>query len=198
MIANLSENPINPKDVVPARTEASAGSPEMETERETAQAWTAPSLPLDTKAVEESAEKCATLETETLVAMEAKTDTDTGSVSVATDAVAAAAATTVAPAAAGTSGPSTSSSSPSDKAPLQSEYHVKWIQFKSQTVAIVTQNENGPCPLLAIINCLLLHGRIKLPAMVEMVTSGQLMEYLGDCILESTPKVKLLYGSIPT
>ena len=76
-----------------------------------------------------------------------------------------------------------------DKVPPESVYHVKWVQFKSQSTAIVTQNENGPCPLLAIMNCLLLQGRVKLPAMMEMVTSSQLMEYLGDCILENTPKV---------
>ena len=80
-----------------------------------------------------------------------------------------------------------------DKVPPESVYHVKWVQFKSQSTAIVTQNENGPCPLLAIMNCLLLQGRVKLPAMMEMVTSSQLMEYLGDCILENTPKVFFLF-----
>ena len=78
-----------------------------------------------------------------------------------------------------------------EKAPLQSVYHVKWINFKDNHVAIVTQNENGPCPLLAITNVLLLQGKIKLPGMVEMVTSGQLMEYLGDFIFTNMPKVKL-------
>lgn len=76
-----------------------------------------------------------------------------------------------------------------DKAPLQSVYHVKWIKFKNKPHAIITQNENGPCPLLAIMNVLLLQGKVKLPAMMEMVTSGQLMEYLGDCIFENAPKV---------
>lgn len=87
---------------------------------------------------------------------------------------------------------STASSPSSDKAPAQSVYHVKWIKFKSSTVAIITQNENGPCPLLAIMNFLLLKGKIKLPGMIEMVTSGQLMEYLGDCIFENAPKVRLV------
>uniref|UniRef100_A0ABM0LVZ9 Ubiquitin carboxyl-terminal hydrolase n=1 Tax=Saccoglossus kowalevskii TaxID=10224 RepID=A0ABM0LVZ9_SACKO len=70
----------------------------------------------------------------------------------------------------------------------QSVYHVKWIKFKDGTMPIVTQNENGPCPLLAIINVLILKGQIVLPDLVEIVTSGQLMEYLGDCMLAQTPK----------
>ena len=86
---------------------------------------------------------------------------------------------------------SSASSPSSDKAPIQSVYHVKWIKFKGNTVAIITQNENGPCPLLAIMNVLLLKEKIKLPGMIEMVTSGQLMEYLGDCIFENAPKVRL-------
>ena len=84
---------------------------------------------------------------------------------------------------------SNASSPSSDKAPIQSVYHVKWIKYKGNTVAIITQNENGPCPLLAIMNVLLLKNKIKLPGMIEMVTSGQLMEYLGDCIFENAPKV---------
>ena len=87
---------------------------------------------------------------------------------------------------------SNASSPSSDKASVQSVYHVKWIKFKGNTVAIITQNENGPCPLLAIMNVLLLKGKIKLPGMIEMVTSGQLMEYLGDCIFENAPKVCLI------
>ncbi|XP_070565211.1 ubiquitin carboxyl-terminal hydrolase MINDY-2-like [Ptychodera flava] len=70
----------------------------------------------------------------------------------------------------------------------QSVYHVKWIKFKGRNMPIVTQNENGPCPLIAIINVLILKGLIVLPDMVEIITSGQLMEYLGDCMLAQTPK----------
>ena len=83
----------------------------------------------------------------------------------------------------------TSTSLCSEKAPIQSVYHVKWIKFKGETLPIVTQNENGPCPLLAIMNVLLLQQRVRFPAMIEMVTSGQLLDYLGDCILEHAPKV---------
>lgn len=70
----------------------------------------------------------------------------------------------------------------------QSVYHIKWLLWKEQKTPIVTQNENGPCPLLAIINVLLLTWKVKLPPMMEIITSEQLMEYLGDYILEAKPK----------
>ncbi|XP_013403326.1 ubiquitin carboxyl-terminal hydrolase MINDY-1 [Lingula anatina] len=74
------------------------------------------------------------------------------------------------------------------KTPLQSIYHLKWIQFKGKKIGIVTQNDNGPCPLISIINVLSLRNKLKFPAMMEIVTSGQLMEYLGDCVFEQAPK----------
>ncbi|XP_015792983.1 ubiquitin carboxyl-terminal hydrolase MINDY-2 [Tetranychus urticae] len=67
-------------------------------------------------------------------------------------------------------------------------YHLKWIKWKGNKCPIVTQNENGPCPLIAIINVLLMKGRLRLPSMMEVITANQLMEYLGDCILENIPK----------
>ncbi|GAB1602381.1 ubiquitin carboxyl-terminal hydrolase MINDY-2-like isoform X1 [Argonauta hians] len=78
----------------------------------------------------------------------------------------------------------TSSSSSS----VQSVYHLKWIHFQSQKVPIITQNENGPCPLLAIMNVLLLQGRVTLEASSELITSEQLMDHIGDCILQNVPK----------
>ncbi|XP_069693288.1 ubiquitin carboxyl-terminal hydrolase MINDY-2-like isoform X2 [Periplaneta americana] len=67
-------------------------------------------------------------------------------------------------------------------------YHLKWIMWHERKTPIVTQNENGPCPLIAISNILLLRGKIILPSMVEMVTAKQLMDYIGDMILQSIPK----------
>lgn len=74
-----------------------------------------------------------------------------------------------------------------------SVYYIKWIMFNGGKVPIITQNENGPCPLLAIMNVLLLKGKIKLAPMLEMVTSEQLMAYLGECVIESMPKVIFKY-----
>ncbi|XP_019622595.1 PREDICTED: ubiquitin carboxyl-terminal hydrolase MINDY-1-like isoform X2 [Branchiostoma belcheri] len=70
----------------------------------------------------------------------------------------------------------------------QSLYQVKWIKWKGKDTPIVTQNENGPCPLLALMNVLFMTWKVQLPPGTEVVTSDQLMDYLGDCILSSAPK----------
>lgn len=72
--------------------------------------------------------------------------------------------------------------------PKTESYQLKWIKFRGNKCPIVTQNENGPCPLIALINVLLLKNHITLPPMMETITPNQLIEYLGDCILESIPK----------
>ncbi|KAF5906557.1 ubiquitin carboxyl-terminal hydrolase MINDY-2 isoform X2, partial [Clarias magur] len=43
----------------------------------------------------------------------------------------------------------------------QSIYHIKWIRWKEENTPIITQNENGPCPLLAIMNVLLLAWKVN-------------------------------------
>lgn len=84
---------------------------------------------------------------------------------------------------------STPGSTPSGATePKSSVYHIKWITWKNQKTPIITQNENGPCPLIAIMNVLILKSKVTLPPMIEMITSSQLMEYVGDCILEQIPK----------
>ncbi|KAJ7986134.1 hypothetical protein DPEC_G00347640 [Dallia pectoralis] len=75
-----------------------------------------------------------------------------------------------------------------DRCPGQSMYHIKWIRWKEENTPIITQNENGPCPLLAIMNVLLLAWKVKMPPMMEIITAEQLMEYLGDYILDAKPK----------
>ena len=70
-----------------------------------------------------------------------------------------------------------------------SPHYIKWIMWKGVKTPIVTQNDNGPCPLLAIINILLLRRTIEFPRMQEMVTTQQLMDYLGDVVLKEIPQV---------
>ncbi|XP_075580458.1 ubiquitin carboxyl-terminal hydrolase MINDY-1 isoform X2 [Pelecanus crispus] len=50
------------------------------------------------------------------------------------------------------------------------------------------QSENGPCPLLAIMNILFLQWKVKLPPQKEVVTAEELMAHLGDCILSTQPR----------
>ncbi|NXK70353.1 MINY1 hydrolase, partial [Sylvietta virens] len=70
-------------------------------------------------------------------------------------------------------------------------YCVKWISWKGQRTPVVTQSENGPCPLLAIINVLLLQWKasgVKLPPQKEVITAEELMAHLGNCILATQPR----------
>lgn len=47
-------------------------------------------------------------------------------------------------------------------AEMASMFELKTIKFLGRVVSILLQNENGPCPLLAMCNCLLLRGQIVL------------------------------------
>ncbi|NXE15956.1 MINY1 hydrolase, partial [Lophotis ruficrista] len=70
-------------------------------------------------------------------------------------------------------------------------YCVKWITWKGEQTPIIMQSENGPCPLLAIMNILFLQwkaSRVKLPPQKEVVTAEELMAHLGDCILSTQPR----------
>lgn len=59
----------------------------------------------------------------------------------------------------GTDGTKTSCAK--DRAAGQSIYHIKWIKWREENTPIITQNENGPCPLLAIMNVLLLAWKVR-------------------------------------
>ena len=65
---------------------------------------------------------------------------------------------------------------------MDNVYHVKWIGWNKQKLPIITQNANGPCPMLAIANVLLLRGKMTLEEGAEIVSSEQLLEYLGKLI----------------
>ncbi|XP_791130.2 ubiquitin carboxyl-terminal hydrolase MINDY-1 [Strongylocentrotus purpuratus] len=80
------------------------------------------------------------------------------------------------------------SASPRSAAQPVQAYHVKWVTWRNQNTPIITQNENGPCPLIAIVNVMLLRETIQIPQMVEMVSASQLFEYLGDHLLSRMPE----------
>lgn len=78
-------------------------------------------------------------------------------------------------------------------APLTSEgedsvYQLKWIEWNGAFTAIVTQNHNGPCPLLALCNVLLLRQTLSLAYGSTVTTSSQLVHKLGALLLEGAPK----------
>ncbi|KAI9483456.1 MAG: hypothetical protein EXX96DRAFT_479020 [Benjaminiella poitrasii] len=68
------------------------------------------------------------------------------------------------------------------------EYLVKTIEWRNKKVRIITQNENGPCPLVAICNVLFLRGDLDIqPPDRELVTFEYLVDRLGDYLLTRAP-----------
>ncbi|XP_039978071.1 ubiquitin carboxyl-terminal hydrolase MINDY-1 [Xiphias gladius] len=110
---------------------------------------------------------------------------DTETPEAAGGAVAAAAAP---PAAAAAAASAAAAPEPGPSMPVY--YLVKWITWKEKKTPIITQSENGPCPLLAIMNTLFLRWKAKLPAQTEVVTTEDLMAHLGECVLSVTPREK--------
>lgn len=86
-------------------------------------------------------------------------------------------------------------SAPSSQSVNYSEYiyHIKWIRFRTRSTPIITQNENGPCPLIAISNVLLLKNIITLPENTEVITGERLTRMLTD-LLFSNPVQDLEAG----
>lgn len=67
------------------------------------------------------------------------------------------------------------------------EYKIKWVKWKGSKTAIITQDGNGSCPLIAIMNVLFLKRKVEMPTGVEVVTASQLLDYLADALLNSVP-----------
>ncbi|VDO05556.1 unnamed protein product [Rodentolepis nana] len=68
----------------------------------------------------------------------------------------------------------------SDVSKDSSVHQIKWLQFEGTRVPIITQNENGPCPMIAITNVLLLRGKISLPKDHEIVSSDLIIQTLSE------------------
>ncbi|CDH56288.1 fam63a protein [Lichtheimia corymbifera JMRC:FSU:9682] len=90
--------------------------------------------------------------------------------------------------------PDSETTIPSNHTGPAQEYLVKtirWVDFhtrEAKDVRIITQNENGPCPLVAICNVLFLRGDLEIrPPDREVVTFEYLVERLGDYLLNHGP-----------
>ncbi|VDK25136.1 unnamed protein product [Taenia asiatica] len=77
-----------------------------------------------------------------------------------------------------------------------SVHQVKWISFNGSKVPIITQNENGPCPMIAITNVLLLRGKLTLPADHEVVSSDLIIAALSDELLSHSTAVSLFVSHL--
>ncbi|KAL1212020.1 hypothetical protein V5N11_004347 [Cardamine amara subsp. amara] len=68
-------------------------------------------------------------------------------------------------------------------------YKTKSIQFLGRTTPIILQNENGPCPLLAICNVLLLRNNLNLNPDCYEVSQERLLSLVVDRLIDSNSKV---------
>ncbi|CAF1335830.1 unnamed protein product [Rotaria sp. Silwood1] len=63
-------------------------------------------------------------------------------------------------------------------------YLIKWIEFNHEQVPILLQNLNGPCPLLAIANILLLRQRIRLNPNAGAISTERVIAMIAEYILQ--------------
>ncbi|MEQ2165155.1 Ubiquitin carboxyl-terminal hydrolase MINDY-1 [Goodea atripinnis] len=85
-------------------------------------------------------------------------------------------------------------------------YLVKWITWKEKKTPIITQSENGPCPLLAIMNTLFLRWKNMSDAMAVLpklstgldvnvrFTGVTDFEYTPECIVFDLLNIPLYHG----
>ncbi|XP_014521236.1 uncharacterized protein LOC106777924 isoform X1 [Vigna radiata var. radiata] len=98
-----------------------------------------------------------------------------------------------------------SSSSPTDQQQLRDEdrqedhppplsvkdciHKTKTIHFLGRTTPIVLQNDNGPCPLLAICNVLLLRNNLNLSPDISEVSQEKLLSLVAERLIDSNSNV---------
>ncbi|KAJ9537006.1 hypothetical protein OSB04_029739 [Centaurea solstitialis] len=68
-------------------------------------------------------------------------------------------------------------------------HKMKVIQFLGRTTPIVLQNDNGPCPLLAICNTLLLRNNLSLSSDAAEVSQEKLLSLVAERLIDSNSNV---------
>ncbi|KAF8412340.1 hypothetical protein HHK36_000302 [Tetracentron sinense] len=68
-------------------------------------------------------------------------------------------------------------------------YKTKVVQFLGRTTPIILQNDNGPCPLLAICNVLLLRNNLKLSPDVIEISQEKLLSLVAERLIDSNINV---------
>ncbi|XP_072969120.1 uncharacterized protein [Typha angustifolia] len=69
-------------------------------------------------------------------------------------------------------------------------YKTKVVQFLGRSTPIVLQNDNGPCPLLAICNVLLLKNAINLSSDATEVSLQMLLSLVAERLIDSNSNVQ--------
>ncbi|CAN4127490.1 unnamed protein product [Withania somnifera] len=69
-------------------------------------------------------------------------------------------------------------------------HKTKVIQFLGRTTPVILQNDNGPCPLLAICNVLLLKNNLSLSPDIPEVSQEKLLSLVAERLIDSNSNVK--------
>ncbi|XP_057978099.1 uncharacterized protein LOC131164707 [Malania oleifera] len=68
-------------------------------------------------------------------------------------------------------------------------HKTKVIQFLGRTTPIILQNDNGPCPLLAICNVLLLKNNLNLSPDIAEVSQEKLLSLVAERLIDSNSNI---------
>ena len=80
----------------------------------------------------------------------------------------------------------------------QQQYHIRRIRFLNREVGILLQAENGPCPLLAICNVLLLRNQLEIHPDEGSISFGRLVTLLANQLFEANPQLLQSPGQEPS
>ncbi|VDN10836.1 unnamed protein product [Dibothriocephalus latus] len=83
-----------------------------------------------------------------------------------------------------------SSKKTSDDDAAYTFHQVRRIAFNGRSCAVITQNKNGPCPMLALANVLLLRGELSLPEGLEIIDGEEIIARLSNYLFSQTPEVR--------
>ena len=76
--------------------------------------------------------------------------------------------------------PPSTTLSPSVPSSNEESYEIKRIDFLGKQVPILMQSKNGPCPLLAIANQLLLSNRLIIPDHQQDISLHALIQLVAE------------------
>ncbi|XP_077248125.1 uncharacterized protein LOC143887817 [Tasmannia lanceolata] len=69
-------------------------------------------------------------------------------------------------------------------------YKTKVVQFLGRSVPIILQNDNGPCPLIAICNVLLLRNNLNLSLDTTEISLQKLLSLVAERLIDSNSNVE--------
>ncbi|XP_077239425.1 uncharacterized protein LOC143880366 isoform X3 [Tasmannia lanceolata] len=69
-------------------------------------------------------------------------------------------------------------------------YKTKVVKFLGRSVLIILQNDNGPCPLIAICNVLLLRNNLKLNLDMSEISLQKLLSLVAGRLIDSNSNVQ--------